>query len=543
MPMGCVSHRHFYYKAMKKNILIFLLFTCSFQLAAQVTFSKKYHFNYPLAILGNVLVTDSCYYSTGVTLDTSSVFSIGNLFVKFDLEGNEIFNKPLFSDSKFYETWWGDLIKTNDGNLLTIGILTDTTRKGFMIKYNTAGDTLQTKEYFSPFYPDEPFITPIQVVEEPNGNITTYDAVAKEGADGDLCISRFDSNLNLMDQTTYGTAYKENVGRMMILEDDGGLILGAGRNNKNLSNNNLWSRSLVFKTDTAGTVEWEYLSPASYIQDRAYALLKTPDDGLIVGTSRGFEEYVNAGLGYLYWESAYFFKLDENQNVEWELEVFDSINPAPNPVNEINRIVPINGGGAFIAAGSFHMTRSLSPSNSGTFGWFFKATNGGELEWVRKYKVIDSGLYFSHRFYDLKPTPDGGVIAAGEATGPNIPGERSQFGWLIKLDSFGCLIPGCQVNDTITATLDQPVASPPALAIYPNPARDYLNFQLRPHRPLRQAHFRIVDASGRVVQEIESDLPLETHIVPVWEWGAGVYFLQYVEGGEVRVSERFVVLE
>ncbi|HFA49512.1 MAG TPA: T9SS type A sorting domain-containing protein [Bacteroidetes bacterium] len=526
---------------MKKYIAVVVFFICSFHLLAQITFSKKYHFNYPSATLGDVLVTDSCYYATGIIVDTMFPYRVGNIFVKFDLEGNELFNKPLVSDSKSYRTWFGDLIQTDDGNLLTIGVVTDTIRKGLIIKYNTDGDTLQTKEYFSPYYPDEPFITPVQVVEGSQGTIITYDAVAKEGADNDLCLSRFDRDLNLTQQTTYGSGNNEHIGRMMILGEDGSITAGGSWNNLNHNSNNLWSRTLVFKTDSSGAFQWEYLSPAGRIQDRAYALLKTPDDGLIVGTSKGFEDVVNAETGILIWESAYFFKLDQNQSVEWELEVFDSIYPSVG--NEIDRIVSVYGEEAFIAVGRFGMIRSMEPPIGGTFGWFFKVTNEGELEWVRKYKVIDSDFGYVHRFYDLKPTPDGGVIAAGEANGPNIPGEPSLFGWLIKLDSFGCLIPGCQANDTITTGIDMPVPEPPPLAIYPNPARDYLNFQLRPHRPVRQAHFRIVDASGRVVQEIESDLPLETHIVPVWEWGAGVYFLQYVEGGEVRVSERFVVVK
>ncbi len=44
-----------------------------------------------------------------------------------------------------------------------------------------------------------------------------------------------------------------------------------------------------------------------------------------------------------------------------------------------------------------------------------------------------------------------------------------------------------------------------------------------------------------MVKEFASDFAKDTFIVPVWDWAAGVYFLQYVESGEVRVSERFVI--
>jgi Secretion system C-terminal sorting domain len=109
----------------------------------------------------------------------------------------------------------------------------------------------------------------------------------------------------------------------------------------------------------------------------------------------------------------------------------------------------------------------------------------------------------------------------------------------MKLDSFGCLIPGCNANDVPNATMEeQPEMK---LAIYPNPTSDFLNFELRTPRLLQRAIFRIVDANGKVVKELQSDSPRDTFIVPVRDWAAGVYFLQYLENNEVRAVERFVV--
>ena len=113
-----------------------------------------------------------------------------------------------------------------------------------------------------------------------------------------------------------------------------------------------------------------------------------------------------------------------------------------------------------------------------------------------------------------------------------------QQAWLLKLDQYGCLVPNCY-----TATEEAPTGEEPAirLAIYPNPTADYLNFYLRTPRPVKEASFRIVSAEGRLVQSFQSDRPDVTFIVPVWDWAAGVYFLQYLEEGMVKGSERFVV--
>ncbi len=45
------------------------------------------------------------------------------------------------------------------------------------------------------------------------------------------------------------------------------------------------------------------------------------------------------------------------------------------------------------------------------------------------------------------------------------------------------------------------------------------------------------------LREMESNMPKETHVVPVYDWAAGIYFLQYLENGQVLHLERFVVLK
>lgn len=96
-------------------------------------------------------------------------------------------------------------------------------------------------------------------------------------------------------------------------------------------------------------------------------------------------------------------------------------------------------------------------------------------------------------------------------------------------------MPGCHLVDATEER--QPQVK---LAVYRNPARDYLNFYLRTPAPVREASFRIVSAAGAVVREFWSTAPGATHIVPVWDWAPGVYYLQYLEGGVVRGVEGFV---
>jgi hypothetical protein len=165
--------------------------------------------------------------------------------------------------------------------------------------------------------------------------------------------------------------------------------------------------------------------------------------------------------------------------------------------------------------------------------WVVKVSNQGDSLWARYFTFVE-GIDKYYEPIDFKATPDGGYIMAGQYNE-----GLENLGWLMKLDSFGCLVPGCNANDGPNAATEQ--QQDLRLAIYPNPTSDFLNFELRTPQPLPAARFRILDSSGQAVKEIASNYPRDTFIVPVREWAAGAYFLQYLEGGEVRLTEKFIV--
>jgi hypothetical protein len=106
----------------------------------------------------------------------------------------------------------------------------------------------------------------------------------------------------------------------------------------------------------------------------------------------------------------------------------------------------------------------------------------------------------------------------------------------MKVDSLGCLIPGCHLTDATEET-GQAV---PRLAIYPNPASDFLNFQLRGIPFIKDATFRVVNLAGKVVEEIGVVNAQATVTIPVGAWPGGAYFLQCLENDAVICSEKFV---
>ena len=206
-----------------KNLILPLLFPCF--LFGQSTFNVQTSFGFPYAILTSVAVTDSCYFTTGIITDTSeNQYKIGLIFAKFDLNGNLLFTKTLLSPSKFYQNWYGDLLKLPDGSLLDIGQVSQDTTKGIIIKYAINGDTISTKEFNSPNADDIIFL-PSEIVRYENGNFVIVNIVDLVGNNNQINLMFFDNEFNLTNQKLFGNQYAEIPRSLLIDENDNGLII------------------------------------------------------------------------------------------------------------------------------------------------------------------------------------------------------------------------------------------------------------------------------------------------------------------------------
>jgi Secretion system C-terminal sorting domain len=509
-----------------KKLLVFLCFLLfSFTALPQVTFNIQSNFGNPYCFLRSTLPTDSCYFATGIIKD--SMNTQGTIFIKFDLNGDTVFTKRLIKPGKWYEVWYGDMLATGDSCILKLGTVADTIYRGAIFKFNSFGDTVLTKEYITPSQSYNIFL-PFEFAKGINGKTWMLSSIGNSNTnDNDIALTLLDEQLDAEMSYFYGNSLRE-IPKSMIVEQDGGIILGAAKNNQNTNLKNFTSRTYIFKVDSLGNVVWEYLSPQGQLRDVAYSMVKTPDGGLVVASGKGIEYEVNSNVSYLLWKG-YLFKLNANHQQVWGRELRGT---SYDIGMSFIKVVTATDGGGFTAYG--RVVEDVSVGTEQVGSWIVKVSNQGDSLWARYYTFFD-GHDRRPTPVDFKATPDGGYIVAGQTEE-----GLETFGWLMKLDSFGCLIPGCNANDGPNATTEEQVEL--KLAIYPNPTSDFLNFELRSPRLPQSASFRIVDAMGKLVKELQSNSPRDTFIVPVREWASGVYWLQYLEEGEVRAVERFVVV-
>ncbi len=517
-----------------KKIVVLLLLLVPIVSKTQERFNHQFDLEFPFHVITSVLPTDSCYYATGVITDTTDAsYRIGNIFLKLNLYGEILFEKTLLSDSIWYETWRGDLISDGDGNFLDVGYKSDTVMSAFLVKYNENGDTIFTKTYLNPYFPEDDFIVPASLKNNKSGGYYLLCGINSDpnGSNSDNFLLSLDKDGNMLKSNLFGGQSAE-IPYSLVVDEDNGVILGSVITNSSQAWQNFFSRTHIFKTDSLGNVVWEYKSPPGQLFDIARDMVKAPDGGLVVASGKGIEHVVNAETGQLRW-NGYMFKLNVDHQLEWGTELRGVRHSASTG---LTKVVAAADGSGFVAAGRLIEDKSIGEPLFGS--WVVKVSPEGDSLWARYYSVFDS-LVVKPQPYDLKNTPDGGYVLVGDNS-PELPGITVQRAWIMKLDEHGCLIPGCEAEDTVSTTIVQPIDAPVQLAIYPNPTTDYLNFQLRTARPVQEATFRIMDAQGRVLREFQSSHLQDTFIVPVGGWVAGVYFLQYLEKGALIASEKFV---
>ncbi len=182
-------------------------------------------------------------------------------------------------------------------------------------------------------------------------------------------------------------------------------------------------------------------------------------------------------------------------------------------------------------------------------GLLLRTTANGDSLWMRNYayhdSVIDQG---QGRFWDVLPTEDGGCIAAGVAYnpfgGPYPPGY-SQDAWVVKVDSMGCIVPGCDgvgITEQVTNLGD-------ALRLWPNPVSGQLHVGLS-----LPGNFKTTGPLTLSVTTLDGRLVLRQQLPPLLGRGAGgegildvsalaagTYALHLSDGTRWLAGSKFVV--
>lgn len=200
-------------------------------------------------------------------------------------------------------------------------------------------------------------------------------------------------------------------------------------------------------------------------------------------------------------------------------------------------VVEVTPGGDLLACGQSYQNTGFGQ------GVLLRTTSMGDSLWMRHYYYADSLMTDGQgTLRDVVATPDGGFVAVGavysSASGNNPPAYNQDI-WVVKVDSMGCIEPGCDGISTITTQLTN---LRKALSISPNPAHGsaHLAWQL-PAAFHGAAQLTVTSATGARVLTEALDLSRGSYDLDIHALAPGIYHVHIVQGGTWITGAKLVV--
>ena len=143
--------------------------------------------------------------------------------------------------------------------------------------------------------------------------------------------------------------------------------------------------------------------------------------------------------------------------------------------------------------------------------------------------------------YDMKQTPDGGFVIAGELDDDyHYYHNTTQQGWLLKVDSCGCASltdPQCHPD---TTTNVRNVVNVENVKVWPNPAHNIISVGYKITNTT-DAVLQVSDVTGREITTVPLPANTTKTTIDCHAWSAGVYIYKVLQNGMMAKAGKVVV--
>ncbi len=277
---------------------------------------------------------------------------------------------------------------------------------------------------------------------------------------------------------------------------------------------------VVLRSDTNGNQLWRRTDPNEGL---CRSLIATRDSGVVVLGS-DLPDPDTGGFALVY-------KYNLSGVLQWRKEYFQAV----NSVWPSQFTVGFEQEDRSLILGGWY--RGIAERDRGVL---VKLDEFGELVWRRLYTHYPGAAYGKDQiFWDVKPTSDGGLVLTGETNSDDYPYAQL---WLLKLDSAGCLVPGCgSVGvEEFVDDLNK------YLRVSPNPASEKVNIALDlPEGSLLEgvAQVMLLDATSKLIakQPLQQNLNQLRATVDVSALPKGLYYIHLRDGKRWLAGSKVVV--
>ncbi|MDQ3141764.1 MAG: T9SS type A sorting domain-containing protein [Bacteroidota bacterium] len=293
---------------------------------------------------------------------------------------------------------------------------------------------------------------------------------------------------------------------------------------------------IYLKVDTFGNVitENKLIAPGNVNTNGGftYTIASDGNDGYYIVTNDWVLTNNNdpwKGIPYVYHVSS------ELDTVYWRTRFQHPLIMLGQNSSNINCMTAHKDKSGLVTCGSLNTPPIAEPD----FGWIFKCSMQGDSLWTRQFQPLswDSTRAWWMVMESIRTTPYNTLVVCGRVS------DRADGmikGWLLHLDSEGCLVPGC---DKVVSNADIHSGKEKAFTVYPNPiVSDHL-YLLSRISDQSKFTLELIDLSGKVLHSTHFNPQQGTQYfmqLPSDLLG-GEYVLK-IQGKEYKQVEKIVVI-
>lgn len=510
-------------KKLKKVIVLFLLSISTIGGYTQ-SINKVFMYDELNTIPFNLLVNNDKLNITGIFIDTSN-FGIKLFSSIYDKNGLLIdanFYRPLNYEHFVGGWYYGKLSKVNNG-FIQAGYAADTgTGKTNLLLFHidSLGHLMNYYVYNITNRNTDQFFG-ISVTQSKEN----YYYVSGSFSNGSVSLPfllKADSNGTKIWIKYYNEVRLDFNAGASIIEDDSGHIVIAVISETEYNPpimHLLANKTTILNIDTAGTLLYARLDTSTSFQV-GYSLQKANGNNYItcgheITNRDSLYGYSNRHGCITKWDSLF--------NKIWSKDFYNTSDLYSKSV--LYDVIEMPDG-SIIGCGSSGI--SLDSLYYGLNGWLLKIDKDGNKIWSREYRSFKYASADNHHYlYDVDVLSNGDIVAVGYVS--VVGGDVSQQGWLIKVDSNGCLYDSnwCGYS-SIEVEFSPPQASQEEIEVlvYPNPASDVINIEIKnaTFNLSDKLSIRIFDIQGReVFNRVENYS--ENIEVEISQFDSGIYFV------------------
>jgi hypothetical protein len=199
----------------------------------------------------------------------------------------------------------------------------------------------------------------------------------------------------------------------------------------------------------------------------------------------------------------------------------------------VNKIRGLNNGfGNFIVYKNGYLYALISHkvnTPNEEYVMFAKFDLQGNILWKRLFQQAT----YSNRFYSLTPIDDGFLICGDAKDSTKAKGDSDA--WLIKTDSNGCIIPGCNATDNVV----QIINPEKVFTVYPNPAQNEINVSTE-NLDIKIESLAVYNVQGQLLKSINTKASNQ-QIINIEDLVNGNYLLIITTDKQQMAGKKFVV--